>query len=58
MIYMQAVRFLTDYLNNDKYYGAAYEDQNYVRANNQVTLLQRLIDKENILNKMVMGKSG
>ena len=53
MIYMQAIRFLTDYLNNDKYYGASYEDQNYVRANNQITLLQRLLDKENILNKMV-----
>lgn len=55
MIYMQAVRFLTDYLNNDKYYGAAYEEQNFVRANNQITLLQRLQDKENVLNKMVMG---
>ncbi|MDB5200103.1 MAG: aminoglycoside phosphotransferase [Chitinophagaceae bacterium] len=53
MIYMQAIRFLTDYLNNDKYYGAVYEKQNYVRANNQVTLLQRLLEKENLLNKMV-----
>lgn len=53
MIYMQAIRFLTDYLNNDKYYGAAYEDQNFIRANNQVTLLQKLLEKENILNKMV-----
>ena len=56
MIYMQAVRFLTDYLNNDKYYGAAYEDQNYVRANNQATLLQRLLDKENTLNNIVMKR--
>jgi thiamine kinase-like enzyme len=54
MIYMQAIRFLTDYLNNDKYYGAAYEDQNFIRANNQVTLLQRLLDKEEILKKMVL----
>ena len=54
MIYMQAVRFLTDHFNNDKYYGAAYEGQNYVRANNQLTLLQRLLDKEDILTKMVI----
>ena len=53
MIYMQAMRFLTDYLNNDTYYGASYEDHNYVRANNQITLLQRLLEKENDLDKMV-----
>ena len=53
MLYMQAVRFLTDHLNNDKYYGAAYEDQNFVRANNQITLLQTLLEKGNILEKIV-----
>lgn len=42
MIYMQAIRFLTDHLNNDSYYGAKYEDHNFVRAGNQVTLLQKL----------------
>ncbi len=41
MLYMQALRFLTDYLNNDIYYGRQYEDHNYVRALNQTTLLQR-----------------
>lgn len=46
MIYMQAIRFLTDHLNNDVYYGARYEGHNFVRAGNQVTLLQRLIEKE------------
>jgi thiamine kinase-like enzyme len=40
MIYMQALRFLTDYLNMDTYYGQRYEDQNYCRAANQVKLLQ------------------
>jgi Ser/Thr protein kinase RdoA (MazF antagonist) len=39
MIYMQALRFLTDYLNNDSYYGAKYEGQNLVRAFNQIRLL-------------------
>jgi Ser/Thr protein kinase RdoA (MazF antagonist) len=46
MIYMQALRFLTDYLNNDRYYGAKYGDQNKVRAGNQLCLLQRLLEKE------------
>lgn len=40
MIYMQALRFLTDYLNNDQYYGAKFEGQNYVRALNQIRLLE------------------
>lgn len=44
MIYMQALRFLTDYLNNDIYYGSRYEGQNHVRARNQSVLLQRLTD--------------
>jgi len=43
MIYMQAMRFITDHLNNDIYYGAKYEAHNYVRAQNQITLLQRLL---------------
>ncbi len=44
MIYMQAIRFLTDHINNDAYYGAKYEGHNFVRAGNQITLLQRLIE--------------
>lgn len=46
MIYMQALRFLTDYINNDSYYGARYEGHNLIRANNQLVLLQRLSEKE------------
>ncbi|MCO6498264.1 MAG: aminoglycoside phosphotransferase family protein [Chitinophagaceae bacterium] len=42
MIYMQALRFLTDHLQDDVYYGAKYEGHNYVRAGNQITLLLRL----------------
>ena len=42
MIFMQAIRFLTDHLNDDCYYGAKYEGHNFVRAGNQITLLQRL----------------
>ncbi len=46
MIYMQALRFLTDHLNNDRYYGAKYPGHNLIRANNQIELLKKLIEKE------------
>ena len=46
MIYMQALRFLTDHLNDDIYYGAKYDGHNFVRANNQAVLLKRLMEKE------------
>lgn len=42
MIYMQALRFLTDHLNNNIYYQVNYDEQNFDRARNQVTLLQKL----------------
>jgi Ser/Thr protein kinase RdoA (MazF antagonist) len=40
--FMQSVRFLTDYLNDDIYYKTNYENQNLVRANNQFKLYQSL----------------
>ena len=49
MIFMQALRFLTDHLNRDTYYGAKYPGHNLIRASNQVTLLQRLLEKESLL---------
>lgn len=53
MIYMQALRFLTDHLNKDVYYGAKYEGQNFVRAGNQMALLEKLIEKEKFLQKII-----
>jgi thiamine kinase-like enzyme len=57
MIYMQAIRFLTDHFNNDIYYGAKYQGHNYYRAINQVDLLKKLVAKEDqlqeILNKNI-----
>jgi hypothetical protein len=44
MVYMQALRFLTDHLNGDVYYGARYEGHNFNRAANQVRLLQKLME--------------
>lgn len=51
LIYMQALRFLADYLNNDSYYGSRYKGHNLVRATNQATLLQRLMEKQEVFEK-------
>ncbi|MEN9597984.1 MAG: hypothetical protein RL596_295 [Bacteroidota bacterium] len=40
MIYMQTLRFLTDYLEHDRYYGQKKEGHNLNRALNQFRLLQ------------------
>jgi len=53
MLYMQALRFLTDYLNDDVYYGSRYEGHNYVRARNQITLLQHYQDQSTQLKSIV-----
>ncbi|MEO7834974.1 MAG: phosphotransferase, partial [Ginsengibacter sp.] len=53
MIYMQAIRFLTDYLNNDIYYGSEYEGQNFVRSGNQIALFKKLLEKENVLKSLI-----
>ena len=58
MIYMQGLRFLADYINNDVYYGAKYEDHNLVRAGNQFTLLQKLTEKEDELQQYVTSRAG
>jgi len=52
-IYLQALRFLTDYLNNDRYYLTKYPDHNLVRANNQVVLLKRFTEKEARMNQIL-----
>jgi Ser/Thr protein kinase RdoA (MazF antagonist) len=54
MIYMQALRFLADYLNNDTYYGSAYKDQNFYRAANQIQLLKLLIKNEARFSSIVL----
>jgi thiamine kinase-like enzyme len=41
-IYVQAMRFLTDFLNNDIYYATTYEMQNWNRSRNQLRLLEKM----------------
>lgn len=58
MIYMQAVRFLTDHFNNDVYYGARYEGHNFVRAENQIALLKRYQEKAPLFREQVLLLAG
>lgn len=53
LIYMQALRFLADYINNDVYYGSKYPGHNFVRAKNQIVLLKKLLEKEKTLREIV-----
>ena len=53
MIYMQAIRFLTDFLNGDIYYSTSYPKQNLRRTQNQFTLLQCYRKAEQGLEKIV-----
>ncbi|MBB5634583.1 Ser/Thr protein kinase RdoA (MazF antagonist) [Pedobacter cryoconitis] len=55
LIYMQAIRFLADYLQNDIYYGEKYEGHNLNRTKNQVTLLEKYLELEPELEE-VIGK--
>lgn len=53
LVYMQALRFIADYLNNDRYYGARYEGHNFIRGGNQIVLLKKLLEKEDSLRGIV-----
>lgn len=55
MIYMQAIRFLTDFLNGDIYYHTTYPHQNLMRAQNQVTLLTRFIAMEDRFQNFIQS---
>jgi hypothetical protein len=46
IIYMQAVRFLTDYLSGDTYYKIEYPEHNLVRTRNQLKLLDSVFEHE------------
>ncbi|MEO0059284.1 MAG: hypothetical protein RLZZ312_931 [Bacteroidota bacterium] len=50
VIYVQCVRFLTDFLNGSIYYSTTYENQNLNRAINQMNLLVGLMDYHDSLN--------
>lgn len=53
IIYMQALRFLTDYLNGNIYYPVKYATQNLDRAKNQFKLLHELNVNEKELQDII-----
>ena len=56
MIYMQAIRFLTDYLNGDVYYKTSYPLQNLDRAKNQLMLLGSFLSQEDVFRDILKKK--
>ncbi|MEE9406480.1 MAG: phosphotransferase [Polaribacter sp.] len=48
MIFIMAIRFLTDYLNNDVYYKTNYPEHNLVRSKNQFKLIESFSKKISI----------
>lgn len=53
MMYMQALRFLTDFLNENIYYPIHYPTQNLDRAANQFKLLAELYAHEKVLQGII-----
>lgn len=53
MTCIMGLRFLTDYLNGNKYYHITYENQNLHRAKNQSRLLQSLRDNRHRIQELV-----
>lgn len=47
-----AVRFLTDYLNGDKYFKVRYDDHNLVRARTQIRLVQDMEANWDVLEEI------
>jgi len=58
IIYEQALRFLTDFLNGNMYYKIAYPDHNLIRCRTQLKLLEEIERNEigaiNIVNNIVI----
>lgn len=53
MAYELGLRFLTDYLNGNKYFAIDYECQNFKRAQNQMKLLEDMENKYMLMQKIV-----
>ncbi len=56
LIYMQGLRFLTDYLLDDIYYTTHYENQNLNRALNQLKLLQEYQAKRGLFEQIIQNE--
>ena len=54
MPFLMGLRMLTDYLNNDVYYTIQYEQHNFDRAANQMTLFMSGVDLLSEMNNIVL----
>jgi hypothetical protein len=52
-IFVQALRFMSDYLNNDVYYKTHYDDHNLIRAQNQLALYQSILVQEKEMESFI-----
>ncbi len=57
IVYEQAVRFLTDFFNNDMYYKTEYPEHNLVRTKNQFALLKSITEQSGEMEKIVTSLS-
>lgn len=53
--FMQAVRFLADYINGDTYYKTKYIDHNFVRARAQMALFHSALDHVDEMRDFIAG---
>ena len=47
------MRFLTDYLDGNKYFSIKYEKQNLYRAINQLMLSKKIKNQKNLIRKSI-----
>jgi len=52
--YMQGLRFLTDYLNNDVYYKTEFPEHNFQRARAQYTLMERMLEQQERMSEIII----
>lgn len=57
IVYEQAIRFLTDYIQGDIYYKIKYKEHNLNRARNQFALLTRLFSKSSEMESIIIKYS-
>lgn len=52
--FLQAMRFLTDYIDGDKYYKTAYENHNLVRARAQFRLAESMRENLEVMQEIII----
>ncbi|WP_074434796.1 phosphotransferase [Beduini massiliensis] len=53
IVYEQTLRFLSDYLDGDRYYKTSFPKHNLIRAKNQLALLVDIEKKESLMREII-----